>query len=1025
MVISVDFINEEMEKSKSDNLPRKRAKWHSLSSVILVTTYCLIFFSGAMYFSAINGQIIKVVAREDKAHHDKIARIMATNAESLISEIDQPSDQFVGPIDYFGYLNEIGDKLTEVFSSESGEMIILNANGELFYSSNHRIIDSSYFKENGFDTWSHNHHAQSDSQLANFNAEIGEQKLTIAPIGKSNFYAGLIFNNQSVMKKAARLEFSLIITLLVTLGVLLVLFMLLIRLIMIPLRVLIEGVQRIGQGELGTRVRVDSSTEIGVLGKAFNSMAEDLADKYQEIEDYSDRLEMMNEDSRHTNKALARRNKELALINSISYENGKNFTFQENLDIVVKKIEKDYSTVFVGVFLKDERHSTWFCSKTTCDSKTGCKIKSDFDDYLNKISDDYRLFIVSAKKFETCFILKDKPEQLLLMPFMLNGETKAIIVIGGPKIGWMSTRDLSFLRSMIRHAGIILHNAYMYELSVKRSFILEKINSIGQSILGELDLQKLISRVLRELKTLLHVNRAMLVYTDEQNKAYNNFALDEEWDIKSFDKLDQDVWIQQVLETNQTLLVQDYEKTEDWVWDAYGVEYKSFLGIPLPNHERPGLLALYATKGRFFSSEDVRFINTFANYISSALANARLFSEINEREKTRTEQLEVAKKFQSDRIPYNFEQGKLEFECSLEPAMELAGDFFDVFTLGAKSVGVVIGDVATKGIPASLMTFSILSMFRNAAKSLTPPNKVMALVNQGLRTQIKEQSWFATAFYARIHTDDLVMTYSKAGHVLPILYQESTGECIALDVDGIPLGILQDGMFETGQIKLSEGDRLILYTDGVTEIRVNKTELFGLDRLIDVISRNGTKSINELKDAIFNEIELLGDSRFNRDDILVAVLGIKTNPWINRTINYEESNEIIEEIMERISHRSVSKNMIYAIRLSLSETLANAHKHGNRGDSSLRIHISYLITDESFNMVVGDEGSGFDHEALPDPTVEANLLLPHGRGVFLMRSMMDDVEFNDVGNVIKVKKRFMFEDVTKEAEAEAEAVVSV
>ncbi len=1024
MNISVDCINKEMKISDFKNRSKKGARWHSLSSVIVITTYCLLFFSGVLYISAISGQVTQVVEGESTEHHDRFARLAASNVEKLVSENQQSTDQFKGSIDHFSTVNQIGDYLKEAYTSDGGEVFIFDENGKSLYSSEGSALEISQLANSGFDDWVLELRMLSagkkypDSAKRNFNASIGNRRISIAPIGDSGMYTGLILSNQQIMKKASRLEMSLTVTLILTFCALLVLFVLLLRLILSPLRILAHAVQRIGKGELDTRVVIHSSTEIGMLGKAFNSMAQDLSSNYLEIENYSHRLALMNQDARRTMDILARRNKELALINMISYGNGKNFTFQENLDFIMEKIEQDYSTVFVGIFLRNENEKGWFCSKLSCDSRENCEIHSKFNDYLNRICNDYRLFIVSGRRFDTCFAAARKPEELLFIPFMLSGDSKAVLVIGGHQIGWMSSRERLFMKNLVRHAGIILHNAHLFEVSLKRSNILEKINSIGQTIIGELDLKKLIPSVLRELKSLLHVNRVMLVYSDEQGAMYINYALNEEWEIKSFSRLEQDLWAQKVLETNESLLVQDSGKTEDWVWDVYGEDYKSFYGIPLTGRERPGLLALYKHHQDFFSTEDIRFINMFANYLSSALANARLFSEINERERTRTEQLEVAKKFQSDRIPYNFEQGKLEFECSLVPAMELAGDFFDVFSLGPKSVGVVIGDVATKGIPASLMTFSILSMFRNAAKSLTPPNKVMALVNQGLSVQIKEQSWFATAFYARIHTDDLTMTYAKAGHVLPVLYRESTGECITIDVDGIPLGVLPDGMFQTGQMKLEEGDRLILYTDGVTETRVNKTEMFGLDRLIDVIKNNGLRSIAELKDNIFNELEAIGDARYMRDDILVAVLGIKTNPWIIRIINYDESSDFIEEIMNRTQQHKMSRNEIYAVRLSLNETIANAHKHGNHGDSDMDIKVSYLITDGSFSMIVRDEGIGFDHEALPDPTVEENLLLPHGRGVFLMRSMMDDVEFNDVGNSIKVTKNFQNEEAVDESEME-------
>jgi serine phosphatase RsbU (regulator of sigma subunit)/anti-sigma regulatory factor (Ser/Thr protein kinase)/HAMP domain-containing protein len=994
----------------------------SLSSVIIVTTYCLMFFSATFYFTTINGQVRTLVLRQARMSQEAQSRQIARLTFDVLESIDpentgQHSDTAIA---------RAGKRITKALGPDGSEFVIINSCGTVLYSSENRKVDPTLLTFQGFYEWSTKTLTpmqELDLSLRvpdSFHLKMDDLDVAMTVIKGTDLFVGLVANHNIIAARAARLELCLLIALLLTFGVLLVMFILLLRLIMSPLKTLTNAVLRIGRGDLNTRVEIKSSTEIGILANAFNTMAEDLDSKYTEIREYSCRLYTANDDAKRTLDILGKRNKELALINSLSYESSKTFSFRENIEFLIDRITEDYSPHYVEIFVLTDRTREWTCRQNLDNHNYPNDIPPDVQKLLFNVTDKNKVYRKHGNALSDCSETEIPAEEIVLLPIDAGGNTKVVIAIGDKERGGLSSRDISFFKTLVRHAGVILHNARLYEFSLKRGEILEKINSIGQTILSELNLEKLIPGVLRELKGLLNVFRVTLVYADDKKFKMINYSLDEEWNVTFVKDLESDLWCQEVLETASMLLDQKNDKAPDWVWNLYGEEYRSYLGIPLVGNNKKGLLALYAFEPDFFTPEDVRFMNTFANYLSSALSNASLFKEIHERERARTQQLEVAKKFQSDRIPYNFEQGRLEFECSLLPAMELAGDFFDVFSLGSKSVGVVIGDVATKGIPASLMTFSILSLFRNAAKTLTPPNKVMALVNQGLMAQIKETSWFATAFYARIHTDDLIMTFCKAGHVLPILYKSATKEMVTIDTDGVPLGILSDGMFQTGQVKLEEGDRVILYTDGVTELRVGPHEMFGMERLLEIIRKNGEKEISEIKDAIFEELERIGDSRYNRDDILIAVLGIKSDPWINRVVTYEETTDLIDEIMEMIAQYDLERNDVYGIRLSLNETLANAHKHGNRGDPTRKINVEYLMTSERFSLVVRDEGQGFDYEALPDPTVEENLLLPHGRGVFLMRSMMDEVEFNEVGNSVQVSKYFADGFPEDEAQADAE-----
>ena len=189
--------------------------------------------------------------------------------------------------------------------------------------------------------------------------------------------------------------------------------------------------------------------------------------------------------------------------------------------------------------------------------------------------------------------------------------------------------------------------------------------------------------------------------------------------------------------------------------------FRSFVGVPIiRKNEVVGVICCFSENTAAFSADDSYFLGLLASQLAIALDNARLFEEVMARNNRRDRQLAVAQKLQKDRMPDNFKQNVAALTCRLRPADELAGDFCDVFTLGRNSLAVVVGDVANKGIAASLMTFSILSMFRNVARIHKPPCEVLKSINRSLISQVKEDGWFATAFYAKLNTSNGILTYS-------------------------------------------------------------------------------------------------------------------------------------------------------------------------------------------------------------------------------------------------------------------------
>ena len=378
--------------------------------------------------------------------------------------------------------------------------------------------------------------------------------------------------------------------------------------------------------------------------------------------------------------------------------------------------------------------------------------------------------------------------------------------------------------------------------------------------------------------------------------------------------------------------------------------------------------------------------------------------EANRREKRHSQEIELATRLQQNFFPANFQKKRIKIATRLLAARELAGDFFDIFDLGPNTIGLVVGDVVGKGIPGSLMAMSVHGMVANQAGALTPPMRVMERVNEALYHQVKGEYWYATCFFAKIHVTQLRMTYSRAGHELPLWYHHDTGEVTFLEGEGLPLGIFPDSNYNTQQIYLSEGDRLLYYTDGITDAMNPAGERFGHDRLVELFTRNSRLSPKNLLKVIENEIMSFHGGREQLDDIALVLMSVVPDSWTTLAIPPYTFSEIIESLLSELKLRGVDDETAFKVRLSIDECVTNAFRHGHQGDERRPITISYLAEPEKVTIKVRDQGPGFDFGLIPDPTLEENLMSVGGRGVFLTLKMMDEVTFNDVGNEVTMIK---------------------
>ena len=204
-----------------------------------------------------------------------------------------------------------------------------------------------------------------------------------------------------------------------------------------------------------------------------------------------------------------------------------------------------------------------------------------------------------------------------------------------------------------------------------------------------------------------------------------------------------------------------------------------------------------------------------------------------------------------------------------QPAGAIGGDCYDIMTFTPDAIGISIADVAGKGLPAALLMSSLQASVRAFARDSSPPRDVCDNVNRLLCGQMLAGR-FATMAYLRMDADRRVIAYANAGHNPPLLVR-SSGRIELLTSTGTVLGVFLDAAYAGAEVALEPGDRLLLYTDGITELRSDRDEEFGEERLSDALVRRRHLDAKALHAGLMDELTAFAPNGFQDDATLLVV----------------------------------------------------------------------------------------------------------------------------------------------------------
>ncbi len=274
---------------------------------------------------------------------------------------------------------------------------------------------------------------------------------------------------------------------------------------------------------------------------------------------------------------------------------------------------------------------------------------------------------------------------------------------------------------------------------------------------------------------------------------------------------------------------------------ASGLSIDAALCLPIQtvDHRHGVLLIVNKAEGVGFTDQDLDSLAMLVNFVAVAIDNSNLIRDRLRQQKV-AQEMAIARQIQETILPQDITSiPGVEIGVVYSPAREVGGDFYDVFKLNDHRFVVVIGDVSNKGVPAAL----VMSAASGIISSLLSTNPEVSVADLAGRLNtllvnevIKDREMFVTLFFCKFDLRDKRLTYCNAGHLPGLLWSAADRDIAELATGGPIVGQFSDLTFSQGERRLGSGDRLLLFTDGLTEATDANNNLFGRRRLEQLLA---------------------------------------------------------------------------------------------------------------------------------------------------------------------------------------------
>ena len=466
----------------------------------------------------------------------------------------------------------------------------------------------------------------------------------------------------------------------------------------------------------------------------------------------------------------------------------------------------------------------------------------------------------------------DAVQSELAVPMLARGKLVGVIDLQSTRLNAYREQDRSLLQLIASRVAVSIDNARLYRRVDRQNRTLKTLSNLSQEFSSILDLDELLSKIALIVHALIAFDAFSILLVDAERKALiHRFS----------ERYDQRVDLNNVpigkgitgaaAESREIVRVADTAADPRYI--ASHPDIRSEIAIPLVVQDRVvGVMDLESERMGYFTEEHSRLLALLAPQIASSVENARLYEELAQREQRMEQDLKAARSLQSVLLLREAPAIEgLEIAIRQRPAREITGDVYDIFEHGGDFAVFTFGDVSGKGAAAALYGAMVSGLLRTLAHRRRSPAELLKVLNNVLRER-SVYAQYVTLMVLVWERQNRRFVMANAGATPPIICRK--GEIIKPRVEGVPAGLMDDREYEEITFDAQPGDRIVLYSDGITDQPNPQEEEFDRRRLGRALRRLCGKSPEEVADGILNDLDIFTNGAAVHDDQTLIVLKV-------------------------------------------------------------------------------------------------------------------------------------------------------
>ncbi|MCL4505084.1 MAG: SpoIIE family protein phosphatase [Chloroflexi bacterium] len=467
---------------------------------------------------------------------------------------------------------------------------------------------------------------------------------------------------------------------------------------------------------------------------------------------------------------------------------------------------------------------------------------------------------------------------MLALPLIAQDQLIGALLVGQHDGLPFSKRRVELLAGLANQAALVIDVVNANLAQQEESWVTAALLQVARAVTESADLETIVQTIVRLTPLLVGVEACALFVregNDTTLRASQAYGLSKSAHERfSRDEFPMAAWREWFLEFQRTQRLPALNPTPDGIAERMEVQHSAALPL-IANADLVGAMVIGAPRANLMpEGRSLSILIGIVQQTALAVDNARLSRDAMARQRYEQD-LAFAREIQTSFLPKECPRVTgWGVAAAWQAARQVGGDFYDFIALPDGRYGLVIADVADKGVPAALFMALTRTLMRAVAFTGRAPSDALSRVNELILSD-SHSDLFVTMFYVVWSPVSGELIYANAGHNLPLLVQ-ANGEVTELYSQGIALGVVEHIAPESGVIQLHPGDIVVLYTDGITDALNHADQEFGLQRLKSIVSDARALSSNEVVARIMSAVRDFAGNEPPFDDQTLVVLKRET-----------------------------------------------------------------------------------------------------------------------------------------------------